>query len=171
MDEKVKILIVDDEESTRNIVGEHLKEEWSFLDFAKDGQDALCKLNQNLNYNVVIVDLKMPDINGIELIRKTKKYNPNISFIVMTGYGTLDDAILSLKEEVVDFLKKPFSKKELTLSVKKALEKQKTQLAKNSLINNLKKENEQLKSINKWLEKLNKSLEDFIDYKILQNKS
>ncbi len=106
MTDNGRILIVDDEEVMR----EFLLEVFASYEplSAKDGEEALAVLREN-DVSVVITDLKMPQMDGLELLRRTKELNHEIRVIVITGYASLETASDCIRAGAADFLKKPFS--------------------------------------------------------------
>ena len=72
---------------------------------------------------VVITDLKMPGIDGLTVLRKVKEFNPNIQVIVVTGHGSIDEAVAAMKAGAYDFIPKPFNKQEIVPVVNRAFEK------------------------------------------------
>jgi two-component system response regulator AtoC len=118
MMEHGKILIVDDEEVMR----EFLLEVFAPFDplGARDGEEAL-EILQVHNISVVITDLKMPQMDGLELLRRAKQLNQNLRVIVVTGYASLETASDCIRAGAADFLKKPFSIAQIRNSVTKAM--------------------------------------------------
>ena len=117
--DKVKILVVDDEAPICNMVLRFLSMNNYTADSANNGKEAL-ELIQKNDYHLVLTDLKMPEMDGITLMKVTKGVKPDTLFIVMSGYGTLDSAIESMKLGAVNFIKKPISIIELIATIKKA---------------------------------------------------
>lgn len=115
------ILVVDDYQSERFIMADPLIKEGYDVNQAVDGQDGLKKLKEK-SFDMIITDLKMPKMNGIELLREAKRLHPHIVVILVTAYGTLDEAVEAMKEGAYDFIKKPIDPDELKIKIKKALE-------------------------------------------------
>ena len=117
-----KILLVDDEQDLREVL------EISLLDFgytvltAENGKEAL-KIFKKENPIIVLTDIKMPEMGGIELLSKIKNHNPDTEVIIITGHGDTDLAIESLKYEAIDFITKPISNDALEISLKRANDK------------------------------------------------
>jgi DNA-binding NtrC family response regulator len=118
MTQNGKILIVDDEEVMR----EFLLEVFASYDplGASDGEEAL-RILQECSISVVITDLKMPQMDGLELLRRARKLNQNLKVIVVTGYASLETASDCIRAGAADFLKKPFSISQIRESVAKAM--------------------------------------------------
>jgi DNA-binding NtrC family response regulator len=117
------ILIVDDEEDTLDACTQALTKEGYHIDTTSRAQDALEKIASK-NYMVVVADIKMPGMDGIELLRRIKEMSSQVEVIMITGYATIETAVKSMKEGAYDYLPKPFTPEELRMLVKKALEKQ-----------------------------------------------
>ncbi|MCD6293668.1 MAG: response regulator [Deltaproteobacteria bacterium] len=103
---KKRILLVDDEEDLVEALAERLRNRDFDVDTALTGEDALEKLRQ-YNFDVAIVDVKMPGIGGIETLKAIKKMKPLTEVIMLTGHGTVETAIEGLKNGAYDFLMKP----------------------------------------------------------------
>jgi DNA-binding NarL/FixJ family response regulator len=114
------ILIVDDEESIRVSLEGILGKEY-YVNSAKNSLIAL-EMLQNDRYDLVLTDIKMDDISGIELLRKVKKSFPRIPVLLMTGHSSIDTAIEALRLGASDYLIKPFTKKEVFFSISHCLE-------------------------------------------------
>ncbi|MDQ7032520.1 MAG: response regulator [Desulfonauticus sp.] len=132
---KEKILVVDDEESLRLIFEDALTDEGYEVVTAKDGQEALGILKQDKDIDLVVSDLKMPRLNGIELLKKIKEENIDVEFLVMTGFGTIEVAVECIKLGASDYIPKPFNITHLLIKIKKVLEKRQKQREKKRLSN------------------------------------
>ena len=102
-----KILIVDDEPDARNILSTILEEEGFRVETGAGGEEAFGLLESE-HFDLLITDMKMPKISGIDLLKRAKELDPSIEGIIMTGYASLDGAVESLKLGATDFLTKPF---------------------------------------------------------------
>ena len=102
------ILIVDDEPSMRMALSESLMSCGYTVDTAIDGQDALRKLAQK-DFNLVITDMRMPKLGGMDVLKSVKRNSPETSVIVITAYGTVNTAVEAMKEGASEFIMKPFS--------------------------------------------------------------
>jgi len=114
-----KILIVDDEPEMRIAITEALKREGYQTDSAENAPNALHRLEGEA-FDLVISDVKMPKMSGQELLREIKEQWPNTLVIMMTAYGTIDNAVESMKEGAFDYLLKPFSIEILAATVNRA---------------------------------------------------
>lgn len=126
------ILIVEDKDSMRNMLQQTLKEEGYRVDCAPDGRKAL-ELVQNKSYDLVLTDLKMPGVDGLEVLNYVKKADDETSVIVMTAYGTIENAVTAMKSGAFDFITKPFDTEHLCVLVQRALENRRM-VAENSLL-------------------------------------
>lgn len=117
------ILIVDDEQIIRNVLKRKLEQTTAFkVHTANDGQQALQTFDAE-HIDLVISDLLMSEMNGIELLRNLKQRRPEIPVIIITGYGTLDDAIEAIHLGAEDFIKKPFDINEVIETIEKTFRK------------------------------------------------
>jgi DNA-binding NtrC family response regulator len=117
-----RILIVDDEENVLVLFKRVLAKEGYQVECASSAYEALNRLENN-SFNLVLTDLKMDGMDGIDLVRKSKEVNPALPFIMITAYGTIQAAMRAGQEGVENFLVKPIDIEELKLAVKKALRK------------------------------------------------
>jgi DNA-binding NtrC family response regulator len=117
-----RILIVDDEENVLVLFKRVLAKEGYQVECASSAYEALNRLENN-SFNLVLTDLKMDGMDGIDLVRKSKAVNPALPFIMITAYGTIQAAMRAGQEGVENFLVKPIDIEELKLAVKKTLRK------------------------------------------------
>jgi DNA-binding NtrC family response regulator len=118
---KVRILVVDDEQGLCAGVQEALRREGYVVDGTTDALAAL-ELAQKRLYNLVISDIKMPGLNGLELLSQVRAHSHDTLFILMTAYGTVENAVEAMKQGAYDYLPKPIDMKRLRALVQKALE-------------------------------------------------
>ena len=116
-----KILIVDDEKHMRLILSKILQDEGYQTFTAEDGHKAMIEIKQN-NPQLVLLDYKLPDINGDKLLEKIKKYDNSIIVIMLTAFGDIKKAVTSMKSGAYDYLTKPFNNEEIILTIRKALQ-------------------------------------------------
>ncbi len=117
-----KILIIDDERSIRNALKEILEYEKYQIDLAEDGEQGL-KLFKEKEYDLILSDIKMPKMDGMELLDAVKKENPDQAFILITGHGDVELAVSALKNGAYDFIQKPLDLNRLLVTVKNAFER------------------------------------------------
>lgn len=120
----MNILIVDDDEAIRDSCTQLLTKMGIEIETASDSSSGLRKIRK-IVFDIVILDLKMPGIGGMQLLTKIKKINPETLVIVITGYATVDSAVEAMKKGAYDFLPKPFTPEELRIIIKRAMEKRK----------------------------------------------
>lgn len=125
----IRILIVDDEFSVRDSLYNWFKTEGYQADTAENGMEALKKLQEN-SYDIALIDIKMPGMDGIELQKHIKKIDSSIIVIIITAYGTVDTAVEAMKDGAYDYLSKPIDPDKLTVLVRNAVN-QKRLLAEN----------------------------------------
>lgn len=126
------ILVVDDKDSMRSMLSQTLAEEGHRVDAAEDGKKAL-DLVANKTYDLVLTDLRMPNLDGLEVLRGVKSVDAETAVIVMTAYGTIEDAVSAMKQGAFDFITKPLDTEHLCVLVSRALENRRL-IAENTLL-------------------------------------
>ncbi|MHB8880217.1 MAG: sigma-54-dependent transcriptional regulator [Thermodesulfovibrionales bacterium] len=116
-----RILIAEDEEITLNNILDTLQDEGYDVTAAQNGSEALQKLEQG-HFDVLITDIKMPGMSGIELLAQTKEKYPETEVIVITGFGSIGSAVDAMKKGAYDYITKPFDLDEVTLRVRKIID-------------------------------------------------
>jgi DNA-binding NtrC family response regulator len=124
MEPKVNILIVDDEEIVRESLASWLEEDGYEVAAAENGPRALERLPEK-DWNLAMVDLKMPGMDGIQLMDEIRKIKPDTIVIIMTAYATVDTAVQAMKKGAYDYIVKPFNPEDLSLTIRKIIEHQK----------------------------------------------
>lgn len=120
MNEKARILVVDDEEIVRISCERILSPAGYRVDVTPDGRKALQMLEQN-KYDLVLSDLKMPHMDGMEVLAEIKKRTPQARVIIITGYSTVEIAVKAIKMGAYNYIEKPFNPETLISAVKEAL--------------------------------------------------
>jgi len=118
------ILIVDDEKGVGDFLTIVLKKQGYEAFYASSGKEAL-KLCKERSFDLALVDIKMPVMDGIEFLKEAKRLNPSLIFIMITAYPSIETAVEAMKEEAFDYITKPFNVNELQRIIKRALEQQK----------------------------------------------
>jgi len=115
-----KVLVVDDDASLRRIVEYNLAEEGHAVATAASGEEALRALERS-RFDLVVTDIKMPGMDGMELLRRVKTASPGTEVIVITAFGTIEMAVEAMKAGAFEYITKPFNRDELKLAARKAL--------------------------------------------------
>ena len=118
-----KILIVDDDASFRRIVDYTLKEEGYKTTLAEDALEALNRLSKS-DFSLVVTDVRMPHMNGLELLKKIQTETPELPVIVVTAHAAVEDAVKAMREGAADYIVKPVNRDHLKVVVRKALDVQ-----------------------------------------------
>lgn len=121
MDSK-QILVVDDEKNIRFTLKEALTAEGGKIDSAMNGEEALEKM-QEKDYDLVLLDLKMPGMDGIDVLHRISEHYPGVKVIILTAHGTIDIAVEAMKLGAVDFIQKPFAPAEIRELVNNVLKR------------------------------------------------
>jgi two-component system, NtrC family, nitrogen regulation response regulator NtrX len=117
------ILIIDDEKAIRKTLSEILSYEGYKIDEAADGEEGIKKFSQT-TYDVVLCDIKMPKMDGIEFLEKAKEINGDVPVIVISGHGNIDTAVEAVKKGAFDYISKPPDLNRLLITLRNALDKQ-----------------------------------------------
>ncbi len=129
MGEKSKILMIDDEAVMRDGCSRILADDGCEVLTAPNGEEGLAAIKADPGgYEVVLLDLKMPGLSGMEVLEQAREVNPALLIVVVTGYATVDSAVEAMKKGAYDFLPKPFTPDQLRLIVSRAQEKWRLQL-------------------------------------------
>ena len=120
---KQTVLIVDDQESIRVALSRMLSKEGYEVLLTDEGEKALDVLREK-KVNVMLSDLKMPKMDGLQLLKASKLVKPEVEVILITAHGTIEKAVGAMKDGAYDFITKPFKKIVIVNMIKKALEKQ-----------------------------------------------
>jgi len=122
MKEQIKVLIVDDEESFRDLLVQRFSRKGCLVKGVGTGEAALKTLMEEA-FQVAVFDLKMPGMDGLELLRRARQLEDNLQVIMLTGHGTTESAIEAMKMGAYDYLTKPCNLAELEITIQKAFEK------------------------------------------------
>src|SRR5688572_22860495 len=121
-EDRPRVLVVDDEKFIRDIIADFLGMEGYIVRTAEDGSSAVSELSR-ARYDMVISDLKMPKMGGLELLKEVSKAHPDTLTVIMTGFGTVETAIDAMKRGAYDYILKPFKVEEIVHIVQRGLEK------------------------------------------------
>ncbi|HEX5025830.1 MAG TPA: sigma-54 dependent transcriptional regulator [Agriterribacter sp.] len=116
------ILIIDDEKAIRKTLGEILSYEGYKIDEAGDGEEGLKKFKEK-TYDVVLCDIKMPKIDGIEFLDKANEISPDVPIIMISGHGTIETAVEAVKKGAYDYISKPPDLNRLLITIRNAMDK------------------------------------------------
>jgi DNA-binding NtrC family response regulator len=132
--EKAKLLVAEDEKTQRDLLEGFLEKEGFSVEAVANGREVLQRLQEDF-FDIVLVDYKMPKLDGLQTLREIRKLYPDLPVVMMTAYGTVETAVASMKEGALDYLTKPIDLDELLLMLQKVIER-----------SNLIKENKELKT-------------------------
>lgn len=116
------ILVVDDEKAIRKTLSEILSFEGYRLDEAADGEEGLKRFRER-TYDVVLCDVKMPRLDGLEFLQKAAEINPDVPIIMISGHGTIETAVEAVKQGAYDFISKPPDLNRLLITIRNAMER------------------------------------------------
>jgi DNA-binding NtrC family response regulator len=136
-DNDFKILVVDDNRELREILEEYLRGEGDNVEGANNGKEALERYRDNY-YDLIITDLNMPELAGMELIKTVQQENEITEFVIITGYASMDSAVEAIKIGAFDYIVKPFRMEELKIVVKNVREKVRLKKLNTQLLDTLK---------------------------------
>ena len=119
MSARARILVADDELNLRRVLGAMLEREGYDIVLASDGSEALERVDETID--VVVTDLRMPRIDGMEVLRRMAERHPAIPVIMITAHGTVDNAVEALKVGAFDYIQKPYDKELIRLTLEKAI--------------------------------------------------
>ncbi len=122
MNKSIRILVVDDDDSIRTVLKAILEDEGYIIDLAKNGKEAIEKSNI-IFYNMALIDFKLPDMDGTELLGAMKETTPKMIKIIITGYPTLQNAVNAVNEHADGYIIKPLKMENLLKTIKKHLKK------------------------------------------------
>ena len=133
-DPRARLLVVDDEANLRaglrnllSLMGYHVEE-------AASGHEAL-ELLENAPYDLMVLDMHMPGMNGVEVMRRARQVRPNLSIIVLTAHASMESAIAAVKSDAADYMLKPFNVEDLAATISHALQERAEHLRHQQLLN------------------------------------
>ena len=152
-----KILLVDDESIVLSSLKDVLSMNGYCVETCLNGEEGLKKI-ENSDFDLILTDLVMEPINGLELLEKAQINDPDSIVILMTGYATVESAVDAIRKGAYDYLLKPFQIQNLLLTIRRGVEKRRLSLENRSLIYDLKENNAKLTTALKELRKTQKKL-------------
>jgi len=123
MSDGTRVLVVDDEEIVRESLGGWLAQDGHEIETVPDGPAALERVKAG-RWSILLVDLKMPGMDGLQVLEQVKKLQPEAAVVIMTAYATVDTAVTAIKLGAYDYLVKPFDPEELSLMIQKIVSQQ-----------------------------------------------
>jgi DNA-binding response OmpR family regulator len=120
----IKVLVVDDDEVISQNLKRLLEKAGYLSDTAYSGEEALKKINANY-YDLALIDLLLPDMDGLQLLMEVKRISPITAIIIITAFGTIPNAVEAIKRGAADYITKPFRIDELLSTIKKVIEERK----------------------------------------------
>jgi DNA-binding NtrC family response regulator len=121
--EGARVLVVDDEEAIRKSLKAVLEEKGCLVDTVENGQEAIAKSKTNF-YNLALIDIRLPDMDGVKLLTSMKETTPKMVKIIITGYPSLNNAIEAVNKGADGYIVKPFTMEHLLSTVREYLRKQ-----------------------------------------------
>ena len=121
------ILVVDDDSLIRDFLSETLNRSGYNVELVSAGEDALGKIRK-ADYDIILSDIRLPNMGGMELLQTAKKYLPDAKVVMMTAYGTVQNAVEAMKLGAFEYVMKPFSTDEIELVIIRAFEQKKLEL-------------------------------------------
>lgn len=115
-------MVVDDEEGIRDVLKEFLEKKGYYVETIGDSRQVIDRVKSK-QFDIILVDLKMPDISGLDLLKAIRQFDADIAVIIMTGYASLETAIQAIREGAYDYITKPFRLEEIYITIKNACEK------------------------------------------------
>ncbi len=146
-----RILVVDDEVGMRTLLQTLLESEGYVVEAAASGEDA-AEMLQAREYEVLVTDLKMPGIDGLELVERARRAQPNVAVVMVTGYATVENTVAALRQGVDDYLTKPFDIEELRQTVARTLRNRRLREQDSKVLTHLCKANTELRALKGRLE-------------------
>ncbi len=147
-----RVLIVDDDASILGVVSEVLEDDGYHVETAGSGEEALTILGESEPFALVMSDIRLPGINGVEVLERVKTLNPRTNVIMITSHASLDTSIDAIKHGAYDYLLKPFEDLSLiSRAAKRAVEQFNLDIERSQLIRSLKLSNQELERVNEVL--------------------
>ncbi|MBI5180661.1 MAG: sigma-54-dependent Fis family transcriptional regulator [Nitrospirae bacterium] len=167
-----KILVVDDERSMRDFLSIMLKKAGYDVTTAVDGEEAVKILHKDI-FDLVITDLKMPKVDGLQVLKTVKELSPDTVVIVITAFASTETTVEAMKEGAYDYITKPFQNDEMKIRIKKALEKRrliaenillKKELKNRAVFDNIVGKSEKMEKVFELVRKVSDSMSNILIY-------
>lgn len=141
-----KIIIVDDEAEMRDRLRDVLEEQGYWIRTVGDGSQAIEQTKRD-EFNLALVDLRMPGMGGLELMREMRRISPKLVVVLITGYASLETAVEAIRQGAYDYITKPFKPSDLITTIERGLEKQRLAGENEKLLENLKEKTRKLEEL------------------------
>jgi two-component system sensor histidine kinase/response regulator len=155
-----KILVTDDDLATLKTLAANLEDMGYRVATATKGKEAL-ELIRKRGFNIVIADIKLPDISGLEILETAKELNPETAVIMITGHASLETAVDAINEGAYAYILKPVAMSELETTLNNALREQRLLIENRELVESLQQSNKSLEEANRALEQVSQAKSDF----------
>jgi len=126
MNDKALIHLIDDEPIIHDVLGQLLLADGYQVEISSSGEEALAKFEEQ-KYDLILLDLLMPGLDGLEVLKRIKKVDPEVPVIIITAYGSVESALSAIKMGAYDYIQKPFKNDELLMTISRALEHRRLQ--------------------------------------------
>ena len=151
MSSAANILVTDDDITTLTTLSAGLEDMGYKVTTAVNGHEALALIKRQL-FNIVIADINLPDISGLEILETTKKLNPEAAVIIITGHASIETAVDAINEGAYAYIIKPAAMNELDTVINNALREQRLLIENRELVESLQQSNKRLEEANRALE-------------------
>jgi len=155
-----KILVTDDDLATLKTLSANLEDMGYQVATAAKGREAL-ELIRKRGFNIIIADIKLPDISGLDILETAKELNPETAVIMITGHASLETAVYAINEGAYAYILKPVAMSELETTINNALREQRLLNENQALVDNLQQSNKRLEEANRALEQVSQAKSDF----------
>jgi two-component system sensor histidine kinase/response regulator len=155
-----KILVTDDELNTLKTLSANLEDMGYRVTTATNGKEALALIRKR-GFNIVIADIKLPDISGLEILETAKELNPETAVIMITGHASIETAVDAINEGAYAYILKPVAMSELETTLNNALREQRLLSENRELVESLQQSNKRLEEANRALEQVSQAKADF----------
>jgi two-component system sensor histidine kinase/response regulator len=160
MPSATKILVTDDEVATLKTLCAGLEDMGHRVTTALNGKEALALIRKR-GFNIIIADIKLPDISGLEILETARELNPETAIIMITGHASIETAVDAINEGAYAYILKPVTMNELETTINNALREQRLLIENRELVESLQQSNKRLEEANRALEQVSQAKSDF----------
>ena len=161
MSSVTNVLVTDDEVATLKTLSAVLEDMGYGVATAVNGQEALALIRRH-PFNIIIADIKLPDISGLEILETAKELNPETAVIMITGHASIETAVEAINEGAYAYILKPVAMTELETIINNALREQRLLIENRELVESLQQSNKRLEETNRALEQVSRAKSDFM---------